>query len=316
MKIKQTYLWKHKYKLLGLLLFAYILSTANFPELWQSLKSVSPGIYLMAFSLQFISIFLKSQRWKILIPPTEGNEISALKAYRYYWIAIFWGAVTPGKIGELFKISYLRQQGYSYGSATAATVIDRLLDLLVLVVLVYLGMVFYTTGFAEAVNYFSLILLAGILGLFLLFYFRKKIFVVFLKFAENLLKGPGADRIGLETDRFVDTIKNYKASQWIITLLITMAGWALFIIERYLVALSLGLEVDFMYFSVTMLVMGLVTLLPVSILGLGTREAVLIVMLGQVGISSSQAIAFSALILVLMLFNTLVGYVLATVRKS
>ncbi len=316
MRLQHTIIWRNKFKLLGLMLFGYILYRTDLEEILNALQNVSWPVYFAVFFISVPTIFLKALRWKLLIPHGEHAVVKTLDAWRLYWIAIFWGAVTPGKVGELFKVKYLINRGITAGEAAAATLIDRIMDMILLLLLVYAGIVFYSTGFTNDVFLFSLILAAGLLLLIILYFLRKHVQIVFLILTKKLLARSKAEKIGLETKNMFHAVSRYPAKLWFTGFAITLATWLLFVFQRYVVALSMGLEIDLIYYSITMFIMAFVTLIPVSIEGIGTRDAVLIYMLGDAGIDSAQAIALSALILIIMLFNTLVGYLIFTFSKN
>ncbi len=308
MHLKETYIWHNKFKIIGLVLFVYILSRLNPDDLISYLKNVSLKYYLIAFFISVPTIFLKSLRWRLLIP---GNKkVSIIQAWKYYWIAVFWGAVTPGKVGELFKIRYLNQMGYSTGESTAATVMDRFFDMILLLLLVYIGMIFYSSGFSDDVFFFSILLISGA-SLFLIIYlFRKRAYKIFLKAVEKFLPGSVTEKFHVEAGNVIKTVKAYNFKKWLYSILLTLLTWTFFILQRYIVSMSLGLDIDVFYFSNTVLLAALITLIPVSVQGIGTRDAVFIYMFGFVGIDSTQAVTLSALILMIMFFNTFIGYIL------
>ena len=77
---------------------------------------------------------------------------------------------------------------------------------------------------------------------------------------------------------------------------ITILAYALFFTQCYLLALALRLSVGFVTVSYAVALGGLVTLLPVSISGLGTREATIIAYLGTTGVPAETAMSFSLLV--------------------
>lgn len=294
------------------MLFGYILYSSDPLEIWKALRDISWPVYLVVLFLSVPSIFLKSLRWKMLTPKDEPTSINIKDSWILYWIAIFWGAVTPGKVGELFKVKYLFNHGISVGGAAAATIIDRLMDMMLLLLLVFAGMLLYSTGFTGDILLFSLILAGGFLAIAILYFFRRKVYQLFLNFSKSLLARSKAEKIGAETEIMFRAVRKYDLKIWLTGFAITLVTWLFFVFQRYVVALSMGLEIDIIYFSITMFIMAFVTLIPISIEGIGTRDAVLVYMLGSVGIESPQAIALSTLILIIMFFNTLVGYILYT----
>jgi len=141
-KLKETRIWKQKYKLLGILLFAFILSQISFSELWQTISHTDPAVYFFSFLLSIPAIYLRAVRWRMFAGTSMKLPLNSVEAFKYYWIAVFWGAITPGKIGEMLKIKYLKELGLNWGASAAATIVDRLIDLVCLMLLFYFGVLF------------------------------------------------------------------------------------------------------------------------------------------------------------------------------
>jgi uncharacterized protein (TIRG00374 family) len=93
---------------------------------------------------------------------------------------------------------------------------------------------------------------------------------------------------------------NWKASMTAIGL--TVIAFALLIWQSYLLSIALQMHIGLLTVSYAMSIGSLVTLVPISISGLGTREASMILYLGNMGVPHETAMAFSLLVFV-------VGYI-------
>jgi len=106
---------------------------------------------------------------------------------------------------------------------------------------------------------------------------------------------------------FAGAVRAISTKVWIISSVITLITWIIYSVQLYLIAVALGMQISIVDFSLIMYIVAFITLVPVSVEGIGTRDAVLVYLLGQYNILPAGAIALSMLILGLMLFNTLVG---------
>ncbi len=306
-KIKDTLIWKHKFKLLGLALFVFILMQVNLSELINTISNTSLPLYMGSFLLSFPAIWLRAQRWKMFAETSQKLPMTGLQAFRYYWIAVFWGAITPGKIGELLKIKYLKEMGVSWGESAAATIIDRLIDLACLVVLFYFGVLVLSNEMIATFSTIPFMIIGAIIAIAIVYLFRRRLFQLFEGFIKKVFKKISAGSIGEQMTKFTNSIRAISSSMWLVTSLITLITWILYSLQLYLVSLALGIRLPVVDFSLIMYIVAFVTLIPVSVEGIGTRDAMLIYLLGQYGVIREEAIALSMLILGLMLFNTLVG---------
>ena len=63
----------------------------------------------------------------------------------------------------------------------------------------------------------------------------------------------------------------------------------------YIIALSIGLKPNFIYFCISWLIITMISFIPISISGLGTREAASIFLLAKIGIAQDMAFTISLL---------------------
>ena len=91
--------------------------------------------------------------------------------------------------------------------------------------------------------------------------------------------------------------------------LLTAVFWALIYIRYSLVLISLHASVSFFYTAIMVSVIQLVVQLPVSFMGLGTRDVTLIYMFGVLGMPADLAVSFSLMFLVMSLINAVCGYI-------
>jgi glycosyltransferase 2 family protein len=80
--------------------------------------------------------------------------------------------------------------------------------------------------------------------------------------------------------------------------LLTTIAYAIFFGQCYFLAIGLGMNIGFLKVCFAVSLGSLVTLIPISISGLGTREAVMITYLGRAGISPELSLGFSLLVFV------------------
>jgi len=75
--------------------------------------------------------------------------------------------------------------------------------------------------------------------------------------------------------------------------------WLIQILEVQIFALTLGIHIDYLYMLAVLSIVVIIELIPVSVSGIGTRDAFLVFSLGLIGVSPELAIALSIIYLVL-----------------
>jgi len=90
------------------------------------------------------------------------------------------------------------------------------------------------------------------------------------------------------------------------TVVLSVAFQLVGIVSVFLVGLSVGAEAEFAYYLMFMPLIWLLTMIPISINGIGLRETSFVFLFGQTGMASEQALAVSA---VLTLFSVALGLI-------
>jgi uncharacterized membrane protein YbhN (UPF0104 family) len=79
--------------------------------------------------------------------------------------------------------------------------------------------------------------------------------------------------------------------------------------------MALEFDVSFVYFSACAVIAMVFSLLPITVAGVGTRDAAFILLLGQIEIARQESLALSSLILAIFLVNCGVLYLISAILK-
>ncbi|MFA7682491.1 MAG: lysylphosphatidylglycerol synthase domain-containing protein, partial [Candidatus Peribacteraceae bacterium] len=180
------------------------------------------------------------------------------------------GIVTPGRIGEALKIPWLKKHGLPLKTSIALTIADRLLDITTLFVLSIgaLGILF---DWKYAVAGLCVLLIATVL-------------------------------FCVRTHRI-----EHAWAQWKKPIMITILNWTIYFLQMVFLARAFNLVIPMPAFLASMTIAGVLSMLPIAPAGLGTRDAVLVLLFTQFSIVPAQTIAFSFSLFVLMLCASLIG---------
>jgi len=290
---------------LGIILFIFILFKSNLGEILKNIKNVNFSYLILAAALALPILLNKTWCWNY-IKRKQGIKYNLKDSFLMYCSGIYVGTLTPGRMGEVIKALYLKKDGYSMGRSLVSIALDRISDLVSLVAFILLSSLFFITVFQKQI----LILVLGIIIFILLFviflkiglikWFLKKMFYVFIP--EKYRK---SWKINFQD--FIDDFKIYKLKNYIIIFLISILSWFFYYLQTYILSKAINIDVPFLYLAITVTTAGLITLIPISVAGIGTRDAALILLLAPFSILREQAILFSALILLMSLFAALVG---------
>lgn len=126
----------------------YRLGPETLADTWQLMRGTNPWLYLAALGVYYGAFPLRALRWRILLE-NAGVEADKMPRLRHLaeiiYLSWFANALTPAKLGDLYRGWLLRKvRGASWSRAMGTIVAERLLDVLVLVVLmIATGLVAY-----------------------------------------------------------------------------------------------------------------------------------------------------------------------------
>jgi hypothetical protein len=251
--------------LIGLILMVRLLSKVHWPQVVDSLKTLNPQIIVFIILVNILGITIKSLRWALLLK----NERSIKDSVCMFFAAMFYGLVTPGRVGELMKVKYLRDSNFSVKSAWVLTIYDRLFDVCYLLI-----------GTSLFLGFFYQI--------FYLF-----VFAVILPFAMFFLVWLVGDDVGLARS---------KTRFFWIQLLLTVVSYVVYS-SGFCVVFSL-ISIENLFKGVGLVATGnLIALIPASVHGIGIRETVFESFLT---LNTAQIVTYSMVHMSITLVSTLI----------
>ena len=190
-----------------------------------------------------------------------------------YIASYFAGAVTPGRLGEITKTFYLIEKGGELHNSLAATIIDRILDLLLLILIGIICFVFWSKDSFKLLIFNTTIVL---LFLSIIYYNKNKLIDLFNYLIKYLIPKQILYKIKDVTIKLMNAIRLYKTNIIIITCLLTLMSWALYFFQLFLLTKILYINISYFDVVLIMSVGSLITLIPITISGIGTRDLTLV----------------------------------------
>jgi glycosyltransferase 2 family protein len=282
----------------GIALFVLILMHVDREKTWAIMKGADWKLCILSLAALVGMTSIRGGRWSFLLK-MQGYAYSTWNGFLVYMVSMYWGNITPGRAGDFVKILYLREDlKLTAGLGMASVLVDRVLDLYLLLVLGGLGLLInpmptdqVSVKMVLAVKVFFLILVV-----ITLLAFNKKIGGVFLKAAfQRLMKQEHREKADKLFEDFHKGMEAFYRPAVLWPVFLSLVAYVLAFGACYLLAQSIGLNVSIFYLVFTISVVNIVSLL--TLLGMGTRDGALILLLGLVGISKEQSEAYSLLLL-------------------
>lgn len=107
---------------------AALAAATGWSETWGALKTLSAAEIGVLLALSLVNYIVRAVRW-VICCRVIGVPVSALRALLHY-LAGFAMTVTPGRLGELVRLRWIRQEtGFPYDRALPLMLVDRAADL-------------------------------------------------------------------------------------------------------------------------------------------------------------------------------------------
>jgi len=298
------------FRLIGPTLLAVFLFKSDLNLLFTTLRGADWWPITLSLLLLPPFLIIKTWRWQQILHELK-LELDLITGSLLYAVGIYWGSVTPGQAGDLVRAWYLRDRGQPLAPALFSVMLDRLFDLLVMAVLATIG-IFALGQLLPSRELQTLLVLTMGTGL---------AFVTIglaMRKPRKWLLTQGLPKI--LPKHLWESLNNLNAQLATLNLhprlifAVTAASllsamftfyrlWLLFVALKVFIPL-------FIVIGVSALI-AILQVLPISIAGVGVRDAALIAVLLNYGYAPEQALSVSALFLLLTLEHILVGFIIS-----
>ena len=291
--------------ILSIGLLVLVLAKVDVDSVVSTLARADPVIVLLWYMLVPVTIGLSAWRWEILAP-----GLNYLTAVKYTWIGVFFGHVLPGSIaGDVAKgVSLALKDSAARAGLAASIVAEKVIGLAALVLFfdIACGVVYMLYGDESAhirkLAAIALVLsLVGVIGAVIatLVALRSDLFSIR---GRSTPLGRLAEGVGAAAQFYSN-----KPSLLVKAFSISMAIHMVNIFATYMSFLALQIDAGILLAAVIYPVVSVMLLVPVSISGIGVRDATLAVLFTLFGLSAASGVALSWLALLAMVPNVAIG---------
>ena len=329
--------------LLGMAIFGILIAMSDISEITSNLLNSDPVYIILALFITPLTMHLRAIRLhEILLIHNERIPLVILNKLCY--VGFLFGVITPSRAGDFIRAYYLTKENkVPYAHSTASIFIDRILDLITLLLLVNLALIHFPY-FLENDIFRNFIWLSPaitlILILFLYMLTREWFLDRTINFLETLFRrlikkdrymkdrhtknrdvGEMAldreeGRIALDREEgkisreFHITLQNLKNSKkrFLPIIFINTVLWFFILLQTQLILMALGENVDIIFTFLAIPFTILAALIPVTLSGLGTRDAAMVALFSLVGVTASKSISLAIIFLFMgQLLPALIG---------
>jgi len=260
-------------------LFYWIFSKYGLRNIGSHLASARLDLFGLGIGVFILSNFIGARQWQRLLQGL-GISFPYKRAASLYFIGLFFNPILPSSLGgdvvKIYSISKVEKRGKE---GLAATFVDRfagffLLSLFAIGSSIYLlhGHLLHAQGIKNdilvyiAIIFFIFVLVAAIL-------FSRRVGRLIYEVLLARFNPLGLKEKFREVHGFFHAYRhNYKLAVevFFLSLAIQLARVSV----HYFCALSIGFDIDFVYFLIFVPLIAMVAVIPVSFGGIGVREGI------------------------------------------
>lgn len=296
-------------RLFGPAVLAYFLLTTDLHRIAANLREVRWTSLALSLALYAGLVLTKSWRWRVLLKELGLATPTLREACTLFMIGQFAGGATPGQTGDFVRAWYLRERGAPLSAALFSILIDRLLDFFLLAILSLFGLVAFLDIFPPAVRPAILVATIGFA------------IVVCVAVPALITRGPrrwlmtrlgriAPKSVGERLERWQGLLDALDGRPRLLLLLLlsTIAATSVVMVRIWLLYRALDVVIPVGLLVSASALISILQTLPVSVAGVGVRDAVLVAVLTHHGYSAEHALALSALFLLLTVEQMLIGF--------
>jgi glycosyltransferase 2 family protein len=284
-----------------LLLLILLFKKIDLLDVLETILSLHVGYFLTSLVFVPLMYLIRTERWNVLLSSIEIRKSFSI-LFRAMIIGVFYGLVTPGKVGELWRARALNEKNIE---VIPTIMIEKIIDILILIILCFFTIFKF---FDEYPRFKYMLFISAVLFLigFWLLIDRRVINAVV-----NIFKLNKSYK-----EAYLNTLSKLikDKNSMIITTMLGICYYLLAYISAYYLLRSLNVST---YMVVTLPLIVLMGNLPITISGFGLREslgAVCFVLLGE---SGALGVSFSLLVFITVtLLPGLIGYLMVVTMNS
>lgn len=295
-------------------LLAYLFSVADIDQFVGRIASLGPEFVVFGWVYYAVCQWISAYRWQLFLV-AEGASVSVYRLFKFYMVGMFLNNFIPGGLGgDIVKGYRLHQTINNPNLAIVSVFLERLTGLVGLTVLAVAVSPF---NLVKLQSQTALLAVAGsalFLLLLMLVIWCPPMARLNLWLSKKLFPKALGEKIA-QLYMALYSFRNHRRTLLGATAVSTVLQ-LMFAIYYALAAKALHIDVDPIYFILFLPAITIVTMVPLSIGGLGIREGVMIGLFGSVGVSSADVLSISLSVYSINLLLSLFGGLMMFERRK
>jgi len=307
MEKKKTILKRVIRILISAVLIVILCYNIDFRFVLDEIMSMRPWFLACVILLAAAGVACAVYKWRILLP-----QVPIVPFFKAFLYGCFFTLVLPGQVfGEAAKIVIFGKYTDRYDRSISTVVIDKITGVITLLITGLTGLLFAKAELPGALTAIMIVCVIALLAI--LFSLRiKGVHRMALMLASLPKKiSPKLSKVSDSAGSLVETWREYLykpiliAKSIAIGMVFNVALLSQFIIVCWHYEIPVGV-IDLCWI---MAVVNVVQTLPISLAGIGVRDASLVSMFAYIGIPAESAMILAVVLLLVIIFRAIAGAV-------
>jgi len=286
--------WRFGMKLLiSLGLLAFLLSRTDLQAIGALFRSLRLPLLVLSLLLYILTQILSSLRWRCLLQAEQIN-LSFWKLILLYFEGMFFNLMLPTLIGgDVVRGYHVFRLTRRHEASLASILVERLSGYVAMIMIACIALIpAYPYLHDPAVVWLTAASAAALIGV-IAGLLSDQVQTLFFR----LLNTAGLTRFHETLHGLYEAVQRYWRHRRALLLAVglSLILQSLGIIIFYLISRSLNFLVPLRYFFLFVPLITVVSMLPISVAGLGVREASSVYFFAKVGLDSASAMSLSLL---------------------
>jgi uncharacterized protein (TIRG00374 family) len=279
-----------------------LFTQVSFHDVANNLRRVSVAFVIFAWCFYALSQWISAYRWQILLR-ARNVEVPLSELFSFYMIGMFVNNFMPGSIGgDVIKSYYLYKRTHKLQVSVISVFLERFTGLLGLCLLALVTLAIGYRYLHSATVVASVCGSAAFLVAIVLVLWQLPNIVARIPIVTGFIP----KRLSESAAELYDALVSYRNHMPTLFAAVAISAVLQLMLASYfsIASVAMGIPINLIYFLLFLPAVTLISLIPLSLGGLGIREASMAVLFGAAGISAADVIAVS---LTIHIINTLLS---------
>lgn len=291
--------------LVSLLLIALVLTKVELIQIWQQLQKLSWHFIILMMLYYTVLQLISCWRWQVVLKST-GHLVALRTLFSSYFAGMFLNIFLPGSFGgDVYRVYRVAQTTKDTEAALVSVFLERFTGLAALSMLAFCSLPF---AFAVVERWDIIIIFFITIGILIggvLLIISPKLLIFSERWLQKLHLNPLIAKIAKMQILLIKFAHHRQSLFYSIGLsFILMLG---IVYYHYLIAQELRISISYFQLLVFIPIIAVITLLPISLGGMGVKEGLWIYLFSRINLAAEQALLISVIMTILCWFLSLPG---------